>query len=155
MKRTMLAVACVAAFVGCATGPVQRGPEAVSKTTFARDALKPFADKGWLPGAISVLYNNGVEEIACVGYADVAAKRPITLDDHFMQCSQTKGFCGVTVAKLVEEGRVSLDDPVSKYLPEFDTLWITDGSTTDVRRLTKAKNVLTLRMCMNHTGGTV
>lgn len=153
MKRTMLAVACVAALIGCATTPVQRGAEVASKTTFARDALKPFTDKGWLPGAISVLYNNGVEEIACVGYADVAAKRPITIDDHFMQCSQTKGFCGVTVAKLVEEGRVSLDDPVSKYLPEFETLWITDGSTTDVRRLTKAKNVLTLRMCMNHTGG--
>ena len=153
MKRTMLAVACVAALIGCATTPVQRGTEVASKTTFARDALKPFTDKGWLPGAISVLYNNGVEETACVGYADVAAKRPITLDDHFMQCSQTKGFCGVTVAKLVEEGRVSLDDPVSKYLPEFETLWITDGSTTDVRRLTKAKNVLTLRMCMNHTGG--
>ena len=153
MKRTMLAVACVAALIGCATTPVQRGAEVASKTTFARDALKPFTDKGWLPGAISVLYNNGVEETACVCYADVAAKRPITLDDHFMQCSQTKGFCGVTVAKLVEEGRVSLDDPVSKYLPEFETLWITDGSTTDVRRLTKAKNVLTLRMCMNHTGG--
>ena len=142
MKRTMLAVACVAALIGCATTPVQRGAEVASKTTFARDALKPFTDKGWLPGAISVLYNNGVEETACVGYADVAAKRPITLDDHFMQCSQTKGFCGVTVAKLVEEGKVSLDDPVSKYLPEFETLWITDGSTTDVRRLTKAKNVL-------------
>ena len=153
MKRTLLAVACVAALIGCATTPVQRGAEVASKTTFARDALKPFTDKGWLPGAISVLYNNGVEETACVGYADVAAKRPITLDDHFMQCSQTKGFCGVTVAKLVEEGKVSLDDPISKYLPEFGTLWITDGSTTDVRKVTKAKNELTLRMCMNHTGG--
>ena len=153
MKRTLLAVACVAALIGCATTPVQRGAEVASKTTFARDALKPFTDKGWLPGAISVLYNNGVEETACVGYADVAAKRPITIDDHFMQCSQTKGFCGVTVAKLVEEGKVSLDDPISKYLPEFGTLWITDGSTTDVRKVTKAKNELTLRMCMNHTGG--
>ena len=153
MKRIMLAAACIAALVGCTTGSVQRGSAVASNTTYARDALKPFADKGWLPGAISVLYNNGVEEIACVGYADVAAKRPITLDDHFMQCSQTKGFCGVTVAKLVEEGKVSLDDPISKYLPEFETLWITDGSTTDVRKVTKAKNVLTLRMCMNHTGG--
>ena len=176
MKRIMIAAVCIAALVGCTTGSVQRGSAVASNTTYARDALKPlsptfaaacgtfgttyardalkpFADKGWLPGAISVLYNNGVEEIACVGYADVAAKRPITLDDHFMQCSQTKGFCGVTVAKLVEEGKVSLDDPISKYLPEFETLWITDGSTTDVRKVTKAKNVLTLRMCMNHTGG--
>jgi CubicO group peptidase (beta-lactamase class C family) len=71
-----------------------------------------------------------------------------------MQCSQTKGFCGVTVAKLVEEGRLDLDDPVSKYLPEFKTLWIEEKTGEDgVRRLVRAKNVLTVRMCLNHTGG--
>ena len=43
-----------------------------------------------------------------------------------MQCSQTKGFCGVTIAKLVEDGKISLDDPVSKYLPEFSELWVLD-----------------------------
>ena len=123
------------------------------KTAFAKKALEPYVKSGALPGAIVIFHDNGTEEVSCVGYADVAAKRAITLDDHFMQCSQTKGFCGVTIAKLVEEGRISLDDPVSKYIPEFKTLWITDGSTTDVRRLTKAKNTLTIRMCMNHTGG--
>ena len=125
----------------------------VAKTSFVKKALERYVKSGELPGAIVVLHDNGVEEVCCAGYADVAAKRAITLDDHFMQCSQTKGFCGVTIAKLVEEGRISLDDPVSKYIPEFKTLWITDGSTTDVRRLTKAKNTLTIRMCMNHTGG--
>ena len=72
-------------------------------------------DSGQLPGAISVLYNNGVQETCCIGYADPRTKRPITMDDVFMQCSQTKGFCGVTIAKLVEEGKISLDNPVSKY----------------------------------------
>ena len=67
MKRIMIAAVCIAAFVGCTTGSVQRGSAVASNTTYARDALKPFTDKGWLPGAISVLYNNGVEEIACVG----------------------------------------------------------------------------------------
>ena len=61
-----------------------------------------------------VFFDNGREEIACLGYADARTKRPVTLDDPFMQCSQTKGFCGVTVAILVEEGRLNLDDPVSK-----------------------------------------
>lgn len=124
-----------------------------SGTSFMKKALEPFVKSGELPGSVVVLHDKGQEEICCIGYADVAAKRPITMDDHFMQCSQTKGFCGVTIAKLVEDGKISLDDPVSKYLPEFSTLWITDGSTTDVRRLTKAKNTLTIRMCMNHTGG--
>jgi CubicO group peptidase (beta-lactamase class C family) len=70
-----------------------------------------------------------------------------------MQCSQTKGFCGVTIAKLVEEGKLSLDDPVSKYLPEFKTLWVEESTSDDTRVLRKANNVLTVRMVMNHTGG--
>ena len=124
-----------------------------SKTTFTRDALQKYVDSGELPGAISILYNNGVQETACVGYADVAKKRPIKLDDPYMQCSQTKGFCGVTIAILVEEGKLNLDDPVSKYLPEFRTLWVKTSESNGVRTLTKAKNTLTVRMVMNHTGG--
>jgi len=125
-----------------------------SKTTYARDVLQPYVDSGQLPGAINVFYKDGVQETCCIGYADVAAKRPISMDDVFMQCSQTKGFCGVTVAKLVEEGKISLDDPVSKYLPEFETLWVMDEEDNDgIRTLHKAKNVLTVRMVLNHTGG--
>lgn len=118
-----------------------------------KEALQPYVDSGELPGAISILYDNGREETVCVGYADVAAKRAITADDPFMQCSQTKGFCGVTIAKLVEEGRLNLDDPVSKYLPEFGTLWVLESEADGVRTLRKAKNTLTVRMVMNHTGG--
>ena len=124
-----------------------------SGTTFAQDALRQYVDSGRLPGAISVLYNNGIQETCCIGYADPRTKRPITMDDAFMQCSQTKGFCGVTIAKLVEEGKISLDDPVSKYLPEFSTLWVLDEKTDSTMTLHKAKNVLTIRMCLNHTGG--
>ena len=124
-----------------------------SKTSFAADALKPYIESGELPGAISVFYQDGKQEVACVGYADVGKKRPITMDDVFMQCSQTKGFCGVTIAILVEEGKISLDDPVSKYLPAFDTLWVKTSEEDGKRTLTKAKNVLTIRMCLNHTGG--
>ena len=141
----MAAGLALAGSVGAAT--------ADSKTTYVRDALQKYVDSGELPGAISILYNNGVQETACVGYADVAAKRPIKLDDPYMQCSQTKGFCGVTIAILVEEGKLNLDDPVSKYLPEFRTLWVKASETNGVRTLTKAKNTLTVRMVMNHTGG--
>ena len=144
--KTMLFVAA-AAFAGFAAAPVDSG------THFAAAALKPFVESGELPGAISVFYQNGKQEVACVGYADVAKKRPITLDDPYMQCSQTKGFCGVTIAILVEEGKISLDDPVSKYLPEFATLWVKASEKDGVRTLVKAKNTLTVRMVMNHTGG--
>ena len=150
MKRFFAVAAIVAAMWGCATAPCGRD----SETTYAKDALEQYVNSGELPGAVSIFYKNGVVETACVGYADVAAKRKITADDVFMQCSQTKGFCGVTIAKLVEEGKLNLDDPVSKYLPEFSRLWIEEKTGEDgVRRLVRAKNVLTVRMCLNHTGG--
>jgi CubicO group peptidase (beta-lactamase class C family) len=124
-----------------------------SGTTIMKDALSKWIDSGELPGCISIMYNDGVQETACLGYADVAAKRPITLDDVYMQCSQTKGFCGVTVAKLVEEGKLDLDDPVSKYLPEFKELWVEYKNDDGTKTLKKAEKVLTVRMVMNHTGG--
>ncbi len=149
MKRLMIVLGLAALLAGCSTCEAP----ADSKTEFAREALAPYVEKGELPGAICVFYNDGVQETCCIGYADVAAKRKITMDDAFMQCSQTKGFCGVTVAKLVEEGRISLDDPVSKYLPEFATLWVEGAKKDGVRTLRKARNVLTVRMVLNHTGG--
>ena len=124
-----------------------------SKTHFAEDVLKPYVESGQLPGAISVFYMDGVQETCCIGYADVESKRMIGMDNAFMQCSQTKGFCGVTIAKLVEEGSISLDDPVSKYLHEFKELWVEVVKSDDVRVLQRAKNELTIRMVMNHTGG--
>ncbi len=126
---------------------------AASNTTYMRDALQKYIDSGEVSGAISILYKDGVQETACLGYADVAAKRPIKMDDPYMQCSQTKGFCGVTIAILVEEGKLNLDDPVSKYLPEFKTLWVQTSNSNGVRTLVRAKNALTVRMVMNHTGG--
>lgn len=154
MNRIYHMLMAVALFL-CVACSQSRNTAAVrdSGTTFAQEVLQQYVDSGRLPGAISVLYNNGIQETCCIGYADPRTKRPITMDDAFMQCSQTKGFCGVTIAKLVEEGKISLDDPVSKYLPEFSTLWVLDGKTDSTMTLHKAKNVLTVRMCLNHTGG--
>ena len=151
MKKLMIGLVAAVAMVGCCTQPCNGIKD--SGTTYVADALAPYVESGELPGAVCMLYKDGVTETACVGYADVAKKRKITADDVYMQCSQTKGFCGVTIAKLVEEGKLNLDDPVSKYLPEFATLWVNGGETNGVKTLVKAKNVLTVRMCLNHTGG--
>ena len=151
MKKLMIGLVAAVAMAGCCTQPCNGIKD--SGTTYVADALAPYVEKGELPGAVCMLYKDGVTETACVGYADVAKKRKITADDVYMQCSQTKGFCGVTVAKLVEEGKLNLDDPVSKYLPEFATLGVKGGETNGVKTLVKAKNVLTVRMVLNHTGG--
>ena len=84
MKKLMFIVGA-AVVAGCAsvetTGPKDSG------TTFAKDALAPYVANGQLPGAISVFYKDGVQETCCAGYADVEAKRPISMDDVYMQCS--------------------------------------------------------------------
>ena len=154
MKKVLLIFAAAALALGFrAAEPFEGEHVKESGTTYVHDALEPYVKSGELPGAISILYKDGVQETCCIGFADVATGRPITLDSPFMQCSQTKGFCGVTVAKLVEEGKLGLDDPVSKYLPEFKELWILTEQTDDTKTLKKAKNELTIRMCLNHTGG--
>jgi len=145
---TPVALLALAASLQCFAAEVRD-----SGTTCMKDAVGKLLENGELPGCISIMYNDGVQETACLGYADVAAKRPIALDNTFMQCSQTKGFCGVTVAKLVEEGKLDLDDPVSKYLPEFKTLWVAKNNDDGTKTLTVATNTLTVRMVMNHTGG--
>ena len=124
-----------------------------SGTKYAADAVMPYVKSGECPGYISVFYKQGVQETACLGWANVEKKVPINMEQSFMQCSQTKGFCGVTIAMLVEEGKISLDDPVSKYLPEFKKLSIRMKNKKGKWENVPAKNVLTIRMVMNHTGG--
>ena len=149
MKRILTTVLCVAAILsGSLCGAVKR-----SDTNFVEETLRPYVESGELPGAISILYKDGVQETCCIGYSDMEKKRPIKLTDIYMQCSQTKGFCGVTMAKLIEEGKVQLDDPVSKYLPEFEKLYVIESSTDSTTVLRLARNTLTIRMVLNHTGG--
>jgi len=148
MKRLITLFVLATSLSAFAANPVRD-----SKTHFVKDAIQPFIDSGELPGAVAILYKDGVQETCCAGYADVEAQRPIRTDNVFMQCSQTKGFCGVTVAKLVEQGKLSLDDPVSKYLPEFAELWIMSEKNDTARVLRRAKNVLTVKQVLNHTGG--
>ncbi len=158
--RWMLILALTAFLAGCANvcstdcRATERAiPCKESGTHYAADAIKPYVERGECPGAISIFYNQGVQETACIGWADVDKKIPMSLDRMFMQCSQTKGFCGVTIAILVEEGKISLDDPVANYLPAFKDLKVKvkdeQGNTT----LVPAQNTLTIRMVMNHTGG--
>ena len=135
---------------GCAS---PRPVGEMDRTTFVRDALAPYVERGTVPGVISILRKGETEDMCCLGFADVARTRPLTLDTPFMQCSQTKGFCGVTVARLVEEGRLGLDDPVSRYLPEFAEQWVVQPETNGQRRLVRTRTPVTVRMCLNHTAG--
>ncbi len=152
LKKFSFLIAAVLLSAGCSTVQIQ-SPVKSSKTSFAAEALKPFVDSGALPGAVSILCKGDFQETACVGYADPVKRSPVTTDSTYMQCSQTKGFCGVTIAILLEEGKISLDDPVAKYLPEFKNLKVAVKGKNGKKTVVPAKNTLTIRMVMNHTGG--
>ncbi len=145
MKRKFLFL--VVAFFGlfCAV--------AEDAAQFYTSAIQPFIDSGECPGVVAIFHRPGKTEVACLGYADVDKKIPMSLDRTFMQCSQTKGFCGITIAILVEEGKLSLKDPVSKYLPEFADLKVLRKDKDGNEEIVPAKKVLTVAMVMNHTGG--
>ena len=126
------------------------------ETHYVETALKPHVESGKLPGVISVLVDEKAnkQDVAVMGWANVEKKTPISMDQMFMQCSQTKGFCGVTIAMLVEEGKISLDEPVSKYLPEFKEMKVlVKDKKTGKTSLVPTKNQITIRMVMNHTAG--
>ena len=59
-----------------------------------------------------------------VGFADVAAGKPMQSDALFWIASQSKPMTATALMILVDEGKVSLDDPVTKYLPEFNDQWL-------------------------------
>ena len=152
MKFNWKSLVLAIMITGCASGYC--GQESVtcreSGTSFAKEAVMPFIESGEIPGIINVFSKGNVQETTCAGWADVDKKIPMSMDRMFMQCSQTKGFCGVTIAMLIEEGKISLDDPVAKYLPEFKELKV---KVKGKKKPVAAKNVLTIRMVMNHTGG--
>src|SRR6476646_5648876 len=86
------------------------------------EALQPYLDSYKLAGVVGVIADRTgkVHYRNLLGYADVEAKRPIGEDNVFWIASMTKMFAGASIMMLVDEGKVSLDDPVTKYIPQLD-----------------------------------
>ena len=91
---------------------------------------------GKVPGAVVVGYADGKITARCFGYADVAAGKPMTPDTVGWLASNTKAIACALVLSYVEEGKLSMDEPVSRYLPEW-----------------RGENAPTLRQLMSHTSG--
>jgi CubicO group peptidase (beta-lactamase class C family) len=90
------------------------------KPMTADEAIKYAVAYQGVAGAVSVETDaSGRLTAVCEGFADVATKRPMAMDTVFALYSVSKSVCGTAVAILVDEGRISLDDEVAKFLPEF------------------------------------
>lgn len=109
-------------------------------------ALGPFVERGALAGAVALVSDKDrTLSVDAVGYADIAAKKPMTADALFWIASQTKPITAAALMMLVDEGKVKLDDPVAKYLPEFAGVKLATGE--------KPKAAMTVRHLLSHTSG--
>lgn len=116
--------------------------------------LQPYVEKNQLAGAVALVANNEkILTLETVGSANIAAKTPITKDSIFWIASMTKPITAIGLMMLVEEGKVSLDEPAAKYLPELADLWVTVEKDKEHILLKRPKTAPTVRMLLNHTSG--
>ena len=118
-----------------------------------RDIVQPCVDRGLMAGANAVVVTqNEVLNFPSVGYADLEAKRPMQRDTLFWIASTSKVFQATALMMLVDDGRVELDDPVSKYLPDFKPrIAVKDAAGKETLRA--PAHAITVRMLLNHTSG--
>lgn len=84
-----------------------------------REILQRHVDAGALPGAVGVVARPGHVEVAAVGAVDVEGSKPMAEDSLFRFASLTKPVTAAAVLALVDDGRLALDDPIGRWLPEL------------------------------------
>lgn len=117
-------------------------------------ALRPAVENHTLAGAVVLVADKeNVLSVETVGYADIDAQKPMQPDSLFWIASQSKPITATAFMMLVDEGRVKLDDPVEKYLPEFKKQWLAAEQDSDHVLLKKPSRPITVRNVLSHTSG--
>ncbi len=115
-----------------------------------RPAMQAYVDDGRLAGVMTMVARRGqVVHWEAVGMRDLAAGDPLEPDDLFRIYSMTKPITSVAAMILVEEGEVSLEDPISKFIPEFADVTV----LTDVGDRVAPRGPITVEHLMTHTSG--
>lgn len=117
--------------------------------------MKGLVDDGKLAGVVTLMARRGkVVHFAAHGKKDLRQPEPIAKDSIFRIYSMTKPVTGVAMLMLYEEGKWRLDDPVSRYIPEFAKLVVYTGENPDGTPKTEpARRSMTMRELMTHTAG--
>ncbi|HYP15254.1 MAG TPA: serine hydrolase [Bryobacteraceae bacterium] len=105
-------------------------------------------------GAVTLIARNGrIVDWRPYGYRDIAARLPMEKDTICRIWSMSKVVTSVAAMMLVEEGKLSLSDPVYKYIPEFKTLQVLTGGTADKPEVTDVVRPITVKHLLTHTSG--
>lgn len=118
--------------------------------------IQQYIDSNWIAGAIGLVAKNGnIVYYKALGYDDKERNKVLQKDAIFRIASQTKAITSVAVMMLYDEGKFLLDDPISKYIPEFRNPKVIDRfNFTDTTYATvPAKREITIRDLLTHTSG--
>ena len=118
--------------------------------------MTEWAKKEWMNGGVALIIRNGkIAYYKAAGYDDLDKKTPMQKDGIFRIASQTKAITSVAIMILFEEGKLLLDDPVSKYIPAFKKQQVLDKfNAADTTYTTvPAKKEITIRELLTHTSG--
>lgn len=168
-RRRPIALLLTAAFVvgACFTaiadeylGLPAASPESLGMSTkkLARinAGLHPYIDKGQLPGFVTIIARDGqVVHFEAIGKRDVERDVPMTKDTIFRMYSMTKPITGAAVMILVDEGKLSVDDELAKYLPEFKDMTVMEVAADGSTKIVPATAPITIKHLLTHTGGLV
>ncbi len=150
-----------------ATLPAQELPRAAKpedvglsaqRLTRLTERMKQGVEKGEIPGAVVLVARNGkVAYLESFGVRDPDTKAPMRADTIFRIASMTKPFTSLAIMMLAEEGKLSIADPASKYLPQFKDLKVgvvkrsADGK--DAVELEPVRSPMTVQDLLRHTSG--
>jgi CubicO group peptidase (beta-lactamase class C family) len=117
-------------------------------------AIQPYIDDGRLAGVVTLVARRGrLVHFEAQGLADVGAKTPMRKDAIFRMASCSKPVTAVAVLMLMEEGKLRLDDPVSRFIPEFKNLKVAIAKPGGEVDLVPAARPITIHDLLTHTSG--
>jgi CubicO group peptidase (beta-lactamase class C family) len=130
------------------------GGAAPAGITALNEQLESLVEDGRVAGLVTMLAQNGaIVQQGAFGSQDVETDLPMAPDTIFRIYSMTKPITGVAMMILYEQGLWSLDDPVAKFVPQFEGLEVAvEGENGELTR-EPAVHAMTMRELMTHTGG--
>lgn len=145
-----------AALVACAAPQEASRKSGLDPARLAaiRQKMQEYVDQHQASGIVTLVGRRGqVAHLEAVGVRDVESKDPMRTDTIFRIASMTKPVTAIAIAMLEEEGKLAIEDPVEKHLPEFKGQMLQKSKTAQETVLVKPPRPITLRDLLTHTSG--
>jgi CubicO group peptidase (beta-lactamase class C family) len=150
--RAAVLLALATALAGCASPGGTR--QSVAAEAPLRQELEAALAAGTIPGARVIVARQGrVAADVTVGHADLAARTPIDEDTLFRLYSMSKPITSVAIMMLAEQGRLRLDDPAARYLPEWRDMRVYASGGLDAMVTVPVSRPVTIADLLTHTAG--